>query len=95
MLSFTQTADHLNGIILCECLPAADDALAIDGIEFTQVCASASLVSRNQRRPAAAKWIQYNGATFRDILDGIGNHLHRFDRGMQRQFLKPAGFSAC
>src|SRR5215475_12034515 len=84
-------AGDLLGVVLGVVFPAADDAIAIQRVVFTNVGPAPGLVAGDQGRAAAAKQIQYDSASWAGVLDGVRHELHRLDGGMQRKLVEASG----
>jgi hypothetical protein len=77
-------------VVLGKNLPAAEDPITIDRIEFTDSCAPAGLMRRDQSRTRAAEKIKHDASAARNVFDGVGGHRNRLDRRMEAKLFKPA-----
>ena len=84
------TRCYMDGIILGIGLPAVDDAIAIERIKLAEIAAPPGLMGSNEGGARAAKEIENDMTTLRDIFDGISDHRYGLDRGMKGQVLVPA-----
>ena len=83
------SASDLLGVVLGIGLPSPDDAVAVDRIEFAEICTSAGLVGRNEGGAGAAKHIKDGFAAARTIADGVGHQRDRLDRWMHCKLFCP------
>ncbi len=64
----------MEGALAGKGLPAADDGVAINQIEFEDVGAATGLFGGNHGRAGAGEGIENDLLAFRAVFDGIGDH---------------------
>ena len=80
----------MTGLVAGQRLPAADDRVDIEAIEFQPIVAPAGALGGDYRRAAAEKSVEDDVAARRAVEDRVGDHRHRLDGGM-RALVKTTG----
>ncbi len=84
----------MDSVIARLCLPAPNDGVDVEWVDFEAVAASAYTLRRHQRGAAAHKGIKNQIATRGTVEDGIGDQLHRLGCRVQRKQVAFLGATA-